>query len=73
LKPVKVTEVKNGEVLRVVGSTILVRTAEGFRNFTQGEVAERGVRIMRAGQPAELSDVHVGDKVTAVIIASMPP
>jgi len=73
LKPVTVTEVKNGEVVQVVGSTILVRTADGYRNFSEGELEKRGVRIMKDGKPVVLSDLHTGDKLSAVIITSKPP
>ncbi len=71
--PVTVTEVKNGTVMQSSGSTILVRTDQGFKNFTQGEIDKRGVKIMKNGKPAELSDFHQGDKLTATIITSMPP
>jgi LPXTG-motif cell wall-anchored protein len=73
LHPVTVTEVKNGEVMQVTGSTILVRTDQGFRNFTQGDVDKRGVKIYRGGQPAQLSDFHTGDRLTATIVTTKPP
>lgn len=73
MHPVTVTEVKNGTVRRVTGSTILVQTDQGFRNFTQGDADKRGVTIMRNGQPAQLADLHAGDKLTATIITSKPP
>ena len=71
--PVTVTEVKNGTVAHVAGPTIIVRTDEGYRSFTQGEIDKRGVKIMRSGKPALVSDFRVGDKLSAVIITSMPP
>lgn len=71
--PVTVTEVKNGTVAHVAGSTIIVRTDEGFRSFTQGEVDKRGVKIMREGRPAQVSDFRQGDRLTATIVTSMPP
>ena len=55
------------------GASIIVQTPEGFKSFTQGEVEKRGVKIMRDGQLAELSDFHKGDNLTAVIITSKPP
>ena len=48
--PVTVTEVKNGTVVVRSGSTIIVRTPEGVRSFSQGEVDKRGVKIMRERQ-----------------------
>jgi hypothetical protein len=71
--PVTVTEVKNGTVAHVSGPTIIVRTEEGFKSFTQGDIDKRGVKIMRAGKPALVSDFRTGDKLSAVIITSMPP
>src|SRR6185436_18532618 len=53
--PVTVTEVKGGTVVERSGSMIIVRTAEGVRSFTQGEVDKRGVKLIREGKPAELS------------------
>jgi len=36
--PVVVTEVKNGEVLQSSGNSILVRTEQGFKQFTEADV-----------------------------------
>jgi len=71
--PVTVTEVKNGTVMQASGSSLLVRTDTGFKMFSQGEIDKRGVKIMRHGEPAELSDFHSGDKLTATIVTSLPP
>src|SRR5688572_8152765 len=71
--PVTVTEVKNGTVAHAAGSTIIVRTDEGIRSFTQSEVDKRGVKIMRAGKPAQVSDFRQGDRLSATIITAMPP
>ena len=73
LHPVTVTEVKNGTVKQVSGPTIIVQTAEGFKMFTEGDVDKRGVKIMRNGEPAQLSDFRTGDKLSATIITEMPP
>lgn len=71
--PVTVTEVKNGTVVQSGGASIIVRTDEGFRMFTQGEIDKRGVKIYRAGRPAGISDFRSGDQLSAVIVTSMPP
>src|SRR4030095_6956831 len=71
--PVTVTEVKNGTVAVQTGSSIIVRTDEGIKSFTQGDIDKRGVKILRNGEPAQLSDFHQGDQLSATIITSRPP
>lgn len=71
--PVTVTEVKSGTVVVRSNANIIVRTAEGVRSFTQGEVDKRGVTIIRNGKPVQLSEVREGDQLSATIITSGPP
>jgi len=71
--PVTVTEVKNGKVRQVTGSNVMVQTEQGFKNFTQGDLDKRGVKIYKDGKIAELSDLHVGDKLSATIVTARPP
>jgi len=71
--PVTVTEVKNGTVMQATGASVLVKTDEGFKNFTQGDLDKRGVRIMRDGKPVDLSSLRKDDRLTATIITSKPP
>jgi LPXTG-motif cell wall-anchored protein len=71
--PVTVTEIKNGTVMQATGANVLVKTAEGFKNFSQGDLDKRGVKIMRDGRPVELSELHKDDQLTATIITSKPP
>jgi len=71
--PVTVTEVKNGTVRQVNGPTIIVQTPEGFKMFTQSDVNKRGVKIIKDGKPAEISDFRAGDTLSATIVTSMPP
>ena len=71
--PVTVTEVKNGTVLQTMGTTIIVRTDNGVKMFTQGDIDKRGVKIMRGGQPAQITDFRANDKLTATIITTKPP
>ena len=71
--PVTVTEVKNGTVVMQTGTSIIVRTDEGLKSFTQGDIDRRGVKIIRNGQPAQVSDFRDGDRLSATIITSLPP
>ena len=71
--PVTVTEVKNGTVMQRSGSSIIVRTADGIKMFSEGDLDKRGVKMIKNGQPAELADFHEGDKLSATIVTSMPP
>ena len=71
--PVTVTEVKNGTVLQRSGSSIIVRTDEGIKMFSQGDVDKRGVKLVKDGQPAQLTDFREGDRLSATIITSRPP
>jgi len=71
--PVVVTEVKSGEVVQATGSSLLVKTEQGFKQFTVGEVEKRGVKIMKDGAPAQFSDFHAGDRLSATIVTTHPP
>src|SRR5580765_1888744 len=71
--PVTVTEVKNGTVMQRSGSSIIVRTDDGIKMFSQGDVDKRGVKMVKNGEPAQLSDFREGDRLSATIITSMPP
>jgi LPXTG-motif cell wall-anchored protein len=72
--PVTVTEVKNGEVVLAQGGSIYVRTPDGqTKAFTQSDIDKRGIKIVRDGKPAQVSDFHQGDQLTATIITTKAP
>jgi LPXTG-motif cell wall-anchored protein len=73
ITPVTVTEVKNGTVAQVGGGSIVLRTDEGLKSFTQSDIDKRGIKIVRDGRPAQLSDFRTGDTLTATIITTLPP
>ena len=71
--PVTVTEVKNGEVMQSSGSSLLVRTDQGFKQFSESDVQKRGITIMKDGKPARFSDFNTGDRLSATIVTTRPP
>jgi len=71
--PVTVTRVKDGVVMQKSGNSIIVRTANGIKMFSEGDAAQRGVRILRDGQPLAFSDLNTGDHLTATIVTTHPP
>ena len=71
--PVTVTEVKQGKVIRASGASVTVQSADGFKEFTQGDVDKRGVKIMVRGKPVQIQDLHSGQVLTATIITEKPP
>ncbi len=73
VKPVYVTEVKEGTVVQASGSSILVRTPEGFKNFTEGDIEKRGVKIYKYGKPVVFSELRPGNKLTATIVTEKEP
>lgn len=71
--PVTVTEIRNGEVYKVSGNSIVVRTENGLKMFTEGDAAKRGVKIMRDGAPIAFTELREGDRLTATIVTTQPP
>jgi LPXTG-motif cell wall-anchored protein len=71
--PVTVTEVKNGEVMQASGNSLMVKTPQGIRMFSPGDIEKRGVKIMKDGKEVDFSGLHAGDRLTATIITEKPP
>jgi len=73
IKPVVVTEVLEGEVLRASHSSVTVRHADGVRRYTQAELDAKGVQIVKDGVTIRVADLRGGEKLTATIITNGPP
>ena len=71
--PVRVTEVRNGEVLQASGNSLLVKTADGIKMFNPGDMQKRNVTIMKDGKAVDFSSLHTGDRLSATIITEGPP
>ena len=73
VKPVFVTELREGEVLRASPISMTVRTADGARKFTQTELDTKGIRIYKDGSSVRLSDLKKGDKLSATVVTYGAP
>jgi LPXTG-motif cell wall-anchored protein len=69
-----VTEVKEGEVIHTLGSTILVRTASGEnKKFTADDLKNIDITITKDGKAITASELKKGDRISATIITPLPP
>ena len=74
IRPVYVTTVKKGTVVKRVRDTVYVKTEDGTtRKFTKGELEQRGIQVIMDGKPVRLADLKGGDQLTATIVTSGPP
>jgi hypothetical protein len=73
LTPVTVTEIKEGTVVSATEYTVNVRSSEGLRRFTQSQLDDRGVQILKEGRIIRIRDLRQGDQITATIFSKAPP
>jgi LPXTG-motif cell wall-anchored protein len=74
MTPVTVTEVRNGRVMARAGNAVIVQMADGkMRQFTAQDVEKRNAKIYKDGQEIQLSQLMVGDNMSATIVTEGPP
>jgi len=74
VRPVYVTTIKKGTVVKRVRDTVYVKTEDGStRKFTKSELEQRGIQVIMGGKPVRLADLKGGDQLTATIVTSAPP
>ena len=74
IKPVAVTEIREGVVLSAGQWSMIVRDAESVRKkFTQDQLDQRGVQILKDGSVMHMDQLKKGDMLTATIITQVAP
>jgi len=73
ISPVTVTEVKTGTVVSATSGSMYVRTPEGVKRFTQSQLNDRGIQMLKDGRVVQISNVQKGDQISATILTSAPP
>ena len=73
ITPVTVTEIKEGTVVSATDHSVNVRGAEGVRRFTQSQLDDRDVQILKDGRLIHIRDLRKGDQITATFISKDPP
>jgi hypothetical protein len=74
IKPVVVTEVREGVVLKAGPSSITVLDKEGLRKrFTQDQLDQRDIQILKDGRVMRIGELKEGDVLTATIVTQVAP
>ncbi len=74
IKPVAVTEIREGVVLSAGLESMIVRDAEGVRKkFTRDQLNQRGIQILKDGRVMRIDELKKGDMITATIITQVAP
>jgi hypothetical protein len=74
IKPVFVTEIKEAVVLKAGPGSMVIRDTQGVtKRFTQDELDERGMLIMKDGRVIRIGQVRENDVLTATIISKAEP
>src|SRR5688572_25969493 len=72
-RPVSVTTVRKGTVVRHDGTSVHVRTDEGVRWFKLADIDGGVVQIFMDGKAVRVTDREEGDQLTAMVITEAPP
>jgi hypothetical protein len=68
------TEVRQAEVISVLGSTIVVKTGNGeYKRFTADDLKGINITMLKDGKAITASELKKGDRVSATIITPLPP
>jgi hypothetical protein len=68
------TEVKQAEVIAVMGSTFVVKLGNGeYKRFTADDLKSIDITMMKDGKAITAYELKKGDRVTATIITPLPP
>jgi LPXTG-motif cell wall-anchored protein len=71
---VTVTEIRQAEVVKTLGSTIIVRGQDGqIRKFTADDLKNIKVTLTRDGKSVSAYDLREGDRVSATVTTQQPP
>ena len=74
IKPVFVTQIKDGIVLKAGPGTVDIRDDQGLRKrFTQAELDKRGIEIIKNGEVIRVGQLREGDTITATIVSRAEP
>ena len=74
IKPVFVTEVREGIVLRSGPSSVVVQDKEGVRKrYSQDQLDQRGLQIFKDGRVMRIGELKEGDTISATIITQVAP
>ena len=73
--PVTITVIKKGVVVATGPASLTVKDeADGVRKrFTQDQLNDRGIKIIKEGKVTHVGDVQKGDEITATIVSQGPP
>ena len=71
--PVTVTEIRQATVVDTTPFSLTVRGADGLKRFTQEQLDQRGVKILKDGNVIGISDLRKNDVITATIVSKGTP